>query len=552
MKTRNTLVIYTVLLTLLTEVSIAQQFSQNTYNRTTISLDGLWDAIVDPLENGYLSGSLAPRKKGYYTNETMQEPYSMVPYNFEVSKQLYVPGDWNTQMEKLYYYEGTVWYELDFDYKKKEKTKTILRFDAVNYQCKVFLNGEHIGDHVGGFRPFEFDITDKIKEENFIVLKVDNSRRREAVPTVNFDWWNYGGITRSAHLIEVPETHIADYLFRLSNDEKSIIGYVQLAGEEDSGKEINIRIPELKKELKITTDESGKANFSIKAQPKRWSFESPKLYDIEISSDQDEVADEIGFKTISTSPTQIILNGEPVFLKGISIHEQAPYGAGRVTSVEQCRILLQWAKELGCNFVRLAHYPHNEAMVREAEKMGFLVWSEIPVYWAIDYNNPDTYQNAEQQLTDMIHRDKNRVAIGMWSVANETPILDERLVFLKSIIKKARELDPTRLISAALHKVSSEGNTITIEDPLGEYIDVIGINSYCGWYNNRDNNDFCRDMVWKNQYAKPMIMSEMGGGALYGLHGEKNEIWSEEYQANVYDCNIDMIKNIDFLTGMSP
>lgn len=191
-------------------------------------------------------------------------------------------------------------------------------------------------------------------------------------------------------------------------------------------------------------------------------------------------------------------------------------------------------------------------MVREAEKMGFLVWSEIPVYWAIDYTNPDTYANAEQQLVDMINRDKNRVGIGMWSVANETPITDERLIFLKSIIEKARALDPTRLISAALHKVSSEGNTITIEDPLGEYIDVIGINSYCGWYNNRENKDNCRDWVWKNQYEKPMIMSEMGGGALYGLHGQTNEIWTEEYQADVYDCNIDMIKNIDFLTGMSP
>lgn len=303
--------------------SKGQSFSQNTYSRNTISLDGLWDAIVDPMENGYLGGNLQPRGKGYYTNEPVTEPYQMKPYNFEASKQLYVPGDWNTQLDQLYYYEGNLWYELDFIYKKKTNTKTILRFNAVNYECMVFLNGEHLGNHVGGFTPFEFDITDKVKDENFIVVKVDNTRKREAVPTVNFDWWNYGGITRSVELLELPQIHISDYLFRWSDDQKSITGYVQLDGKENANKEVRIHIPELKKDLRIETDSQGKAVFSIKAKPVLWSPRNPKLYDILVSTDQDQLNDLIGFKTISTTPTQILLNNEPIFLKGISIHEQA-------------------------------------------------------------------------------------------------------------------------------------------------------------------------------------------------------------------------------------
>jgi beta-glucuronidase len=150
----------------------------------------------------------------------------------------------------------------------------------------------------------------------------------------------------------------------------------------------------------------------------------------------------------------------------------------------------------------------------------------------------------------MITRDKNRVGIALWSVANETPVTDERLVFLRNLITKARALDDTRLITAALNTQSSEGNTTTIDDPLGEYIDVIGINSYCGWYGGRPFE--CADKEWDNPYAKPMIMSEIGGGALAGMRGTVDDRWTEDYQAEVYKYNFQMMDNIDFLAGISP
>lgn len=190
-------------------------------------------------------------------------------------------------------------------------------------------------------------------------------------------------------------------------------------------------------------------------------------------------------------------------------------------------------------------------MVKEAEKMGFLIWSEIPVYWTVLFDNPDTYKNAENQLTEMISRDKNRAAIVLWSVANETPESTSRNNFLSSLTKRVKALDSTRLITAALDTQKGNGkNERLIEDPLGEFVDVIGINSYCGWYGGSPES--CADWEWANHYDKPMIMSEVGAGALQGLHGDVNERWTEEYQDAVYKYNIEMMKNIDFLAGVSP
>jgi Glycosyl hydrolases family 2, TIM barrel domain len=137
--------------------------------------------------------------------------------------------------------------------------------------------------------------------------------------------------------------------------------------------------------------------------------------------------DEVGFRTILTRGKQVLLNGKPTFLRGVCLHEEyAVNGGGRITSPEQDHQLLSRARELNCNFVRLAHYPHNEPMVRLADKMGLMVWSESPVYWTIDWTNQDTYRNAEAQRSDAIERDYNRAAVIIWSLANETPVSDAR------------------------------------------------------------------------------------------------------------------------------
>lgn len=523
---------------------------QNIESREKQTLDGLWQIIIDPLENGYYNHQYELRtKKGFFNNKKPQTPSDLIEYDFDSDYQLNVPGDWNTQMEKLYYYEGTIWYKRNFNFKKQAGKREFLYFEAVNYHAVVYLNGEKLGEHKGGFTPFQFEVTEKLTDgDNILIVKVDNQRKKEGIPTLNMDWWNYGGITRSVHLIKVPENYISDYSIQTSKkDRRYIEGWVKIENA-NAQQKVTLSIPELRKEVNLVV-ENEIAKFSIKASPELWSPENPKLYQVLITTENDKVEDEIGFRTIETQGHKILLNGQEIFLKGVCIHEEAPYGLGRITSNEQNKILLGWAKELGSNFVRLAHYTHNEAMIKEAEKMGILVWAEVPVYWSVDFENPETLQNATTQLENMIARDRNRAAVILWSVANETKEIESRNQFLKALIEVAKASDSTRLITAALNsqKKKAKGEPIGIEDKLGEYVDVIGINNYCGWYGSDPKP--CRDVKWTSKYNKPVIMSEFGGGALQGMHGEPNEIWTEEYQEAIYANNILMFENMEILSG---
>jgi beta-glucuronidase len=524
----------------------------NIAGRTTINLNSRWSAIVDPFDTGYFDYRYQPLREGFFTNRKPKSKTELIEYDFDTAELLSVPGDWNTQKEKLLFYEGTIWYKKSFDYTKKNGVRLFVYFGAANYWTIVYLNGEKIGEHEGGFTPFNFEITDKVREkDNFLIVKVDNRRRKDGVPTVNTDWWNYGGITRDVHLVEVPQTFILDYLVQLKKGSHSFIaGWVQLNGP-DARQRLSLEIPELKITKELTTDEQGRAEINIEAHPQLWEPNSPKLYEIILRSEADVVRDFIGFRSIRTQGADILLNGKPIFLRGICIHEEAPFRSGRAFSEADAQVLLSWARELGCNFVRLAHYPHNEYMTRMADRMGLLVWSEIPVYWSIQFENPQTLANAGNQLREMIVRDRNKASVIIWSLANETPVTESRLAFLKSLAQQARQLDPTRLISAAMEKHSEKGSMVQmISDPFGEFVDVLGCNEYLGWYDGLPEK--CDRVEWKSAYDKPLIMSEFGGDAVAGLHGDELTRWSEEYQESIYRHQIPMLKRISVLRGTSP
>ncbi len=527
----------------------------NIQGRHTISLDGLWKTIVDPYENGYYNYRMQPHSdaSSYFADRDFDADRTVLyEYNFNTDRTLMVPGDWNTQRENLYYYEGTVWYRNIFDYKPAPDKRVFVYFGAANYDAVVGLNGKKIARHVGGYTPFNVEVTGMLEEEgNSLIVKVDNKRHTDGVPTLNSDWWNYGGLTRSVLLVETPMTFIRDYSVQLKQDNpKMVEGWVRLDGEQ-SEQDVVVEIPELKSKVTVRTDKNGYASFEMKVKPQYWCPENPKLYDVILSSETDSVKDRIGFRTIKTSGTEILLNGEPVFCKGVSIHEEMPYSAsGRAYSEEHARILLGWAKEMGCNFVRLAHYPHNEHMVRVAEEMGLMVWSEIPVYWTIQFDNPQTYANAESQLVDMITRDKNRANVIIWSVANETPHGEARLEFLKRLIAKTREMDPTRLVSAAMEKDNIDATTVTVKDELIEYVDLISFNQYVGWYDG--TSEKCDRMNWVFDVKKPVFISEFGGGAVYGRHGDVSERFTEEYQEDLYQRSVNMMDRIEGLAGTTP
>jgi beta-glucuronidase len=529
----------------------AQDLITNVGERNLYSLDGKWQVLIDPYENGYFDYRLKPDNNGYFKNEKPKNRWDHIEYDFDKSFSLNVPGDWNTQKPELFFYEGTVWYKKSFDYSLNPNSRQFIYFGAVNYQAIVYLNGEKVGEHQGGFTPFNIEVTGKLKNKgNFIVVKADNRRSREFVPTVNTDWWNYGGITRSVCIVEEPETFIQDYHIQLSKGSKTeIAGYVLINGK-SKNISVKISIPELLVNKEVMIDKDGYGRFAINTNPVLWSPDNPKLYEVQITSPFEKLKDEIGFRSVEVYGNEILLNGKSLFLRGISIHEEAPIRTGRAFSKEDADILLGWAKELGCNYVRLAHYPHNEYMVKTADKMGILIWSEIPVYWTIEWDNKITLANALKQLDDMICRDKNRCSIILWSVANETPVSSSRNEFLKTLLNRASELDPARLLTAAMERHYSDKFTQLIDDPLGEFVDVIGCNEYIGWYDGLPEK--ADSIKWKSIYDKPLIMSELGGEALYGFHADDMTAWSEENQNVIYKHQIDMLKKIPFLRGISP
>jgi beta-glucuronidase len=516
----------------------------NTSGRTTITLDGTWNTIVDPYESG-----IGIR---YYLNWKAKSKSDLMEYDFDRSPKLHVPGDWNTQRESLLFYEGPVWYQRYFSYQKHQHARTFLYFGAANYQARVWLNGKKLGEHIGGFTPFDFEVTDQIVEgENSLVVEVDNTRRADGIPTLRSDWWNYGGITRSVKLVEVPETFIEDYSIQLAKSgADQFEGWVQFNGS-SHGNEVSVEIPEARLKETAPVDSSGRAVFRFSAKVELWSPENPKLYRVVISGGGDSVTDEIGFRRVETRGTQILLNGKPVFLRGICIHEEAPFRSGRAFSEEDDRTLLTWAKELGANFVRLAHYPHNEEMIRLADQMGLMVWEEVPVYWDIQWQNPATLENAKSQLREVITRDRNRAAVVLWSLSNETPVAQERTEFLKALAAYARQLDSTRLITSAMNHTTQAGpDTRSLADPLGEVLDVLGLNEYIGWYEGRPED--ADNTQWHDPYNKPVIVSEFGADALYNLRGDAETRFTEEYQANLFQHQLGMLQRMPFLAGTSP
>lgn len=522
----------------------------NINSREKYSLNGNWNIIIDPYETGYYNYRFEPSSNGYFVNRKPGSKSELIEYDFDNSPTLNVPGDWNTQREDLFFYEGTVWYKKSFDYNPDFQKRLFLYFGAVNYHAVIYFNGEKLGEHIGGFTPFNFEITQHVKPgDNFVIVKVDNKRHRDAVPTVNTDWWNYGGITRDVYIIETPSTFIEDYSIQLSpQSTNQIKGWVNLNGSEVP-QNVFIKIPSAGINYKTKVNAGNICEINFTCEFNLWSPGNPYLYEVIVKTDSDSIRDQIGFRTIGTRGTKILLNNKEIFLRGISIHEESPFTGGRANSIEDARKLLSWAKELNCNFVRLAHYPHNENIIREADKEGLLIWSEIPVYWTIQWKNPKTYSNAENQLSEMINRDKNSAAVIIWSVANETPRSEERLNFLKQLISKVKQLDNTRLISAAT-ELHYEDKTIMIDDPLGEYLDVIGANEYIGWYSGKPVDAL--NYSWGSTFNKPLIISEFGGGAKYGYHGDAETRWTEEYQESIYNYQTQMIERIDFLAGISP
>ena len=510
-----------------------------TGGREKESLNGLWHYAIDQYET-------CIRQHWFEERYENKEGFSLpVDYSFDEWPVMQLPCSWNVQAEQLFLYESTMVFTRRFGFIPRGDERVYLRIGAANHVLRVFLNQQYIGMHRGGSTPMFFDVTALLQKENRIVLACDATRRPEQVPTENCDWFNYGGVYRDIDLYRMPQTFIKDFRAYLVPDGKldKIRAEVTLSASDIQ--EAMFTVPELGIQKSISL-KNGKGSVTVKCTPELWSPESPKLYDIMLKAGEDRVSDLVGFREIRTRGRDILLNGQELFLRGVSCHEDSIKN-GKALTEEECIKILSDARELGCNFMRLAHYPHHEQMAKLADRMGMLLWEEVPVYWAIRFSRPKTYQDAENQLLELIRRDMNRASVIIWSVGNENADSDERLRFMSRLAAAAHKEDKTRLVSAAC-LVSVEENAI--KDRLAAHLDVIGLNEYFGWYT--PNFELLPQLFQNSDPDKPVVITEFGADAMYGHHGSETDKGTEECQAYIYRRQVAEIGKIPYVKGMCP
>lgn len=526
--------------------------------RNITSLDGDWHYLVDqsPGRALYTShGEINDKSYAMNTHPHIVGSHNE-EYDFATAPTLKVPGDWNTQVPQLFNYEGAVWYQRDFDAQPKPGTRTFLHVGAANYRSHVWVNQKRVCDHEGGYTPFDCEVTAVLHPgSNFVVIAVDATRLVDGIPSVGIDWFNYGGLTRDVSLVTVPKSFIDDYDVHLAHGPKfepgnaEITGYVHVL-DAPAGTAIAIDIPEAGAKTIVRTDAEGNAPFSVRASKLTlWSPESPKLYKVRLASGDDSLTDDIGFRDIRVDGTRILLNGRATFLQGANVHAEAPIRGGRVNTDEDVSTIFNYLKDMNANFVRLAHYPHDERMERTADRDGIMVWSEIPNWQHISFEKPEVYAKDVVMLKEMIRRDRNKASVILWSVSNETSNNPTRTKFLTDLANEARKLDPTRPITSAIVDPRPKGTDMVNNDPLCDALDVIGQNEYVGWYEASPED---ADRIHWSLPQKPIIMSEFGAEAKYGNHGATSERWTEEQQVYVFQHQFVMLNKISQLRGITP
>jgi len=574
-------------------------------SRQILTLNGEWSYIVDPMNNGLPESSFFG---GFPKNKTQKTGMELIEYNFETAAKIQIPGAWNAADEKLFFYRGPVWLYKKFKYSPNKESLTHLYIEGSNFTTKVFINGSIVGKFEGGYVPFNFEISDYLIDgDNILLVQTDNTLNKSSVPTQKTDWWPWGGIVGDVYIVETPKQFIKNAYLQLNPENFSQAYFNLEMNDKFPGKEITLEIPELQYANKFITNSSGTITENIKITPQLWSPSNPKLYEVIISSKNESINDEIGFRSIKTQGQKIYLNNSEIRFKGIAMHSE-PIGIdGPAFLQEHFKELLSTAKELNINFVRAAHYPYTRHLAKVADRLGLMLWEEVPVYWNIDWDNSETLNIATNQITRLVQRDKNRASVVVWSVANETPLSSSRMKFLNALLSEIEAIDSTRLTTAALLSgseeqfkalvlvlalkgfnsqwvnpqekaifqfildqanipIDSELNfSISIDDPLGESVDLISYNEYFGWYYVTFFTDqmmisegTLRKLMFEimpsikisSVFNKPIHISEFGAGAKYGNHS--NKIWSEEYQAKLYEHQLEMLSNNPQIKGISP
>ena len=575
-------------------------------NREYLSLNGQWKYIVDPMNNGLPETSFFG---GFPENKTQKDGYELIEYNFDQADVINVPGAWNEQKDELFFYQGSIWLFKKFNFNIDPNKLNHLYIGASNFSTKIFLNGERVGQFNSGYTAFNFDISDYLIDgENVLLVQINANLSENSVPTKKTDWWPYGGLVGDVLIVNTPKIFIENAYVQISDLQKKQLNF---RAKLNLNKNMNIKliIDELNLQRSFTTNKNGEIDEFIKFKNiDLWSPDNPKLYNITVKIEGDEIVDQIGFREIKTKGKQIFLNGTPIKFKGISMHAEPIGEKGVAFSRAHFESLVTTSKDLNINFIRAAHYPYTRHMAKVCDELGIMLWEEIPVYWNINWTNKQTKEDALNMLSNLVTRDWNRASVVVWSLGNETPFSKDRMTFMNDLKDRLGELDVSRLKSAAIlsgdaqtfsklisiiAKVGLEKKDLTakeryifeeivknvpvpvekllpfeinINDPLANELDLIAYNEYFGWYYTSFfsaqigiRESLLREIMFelmpsfiiRSEFNKPIHISEFGAGAKHSFK-KTNQVWSEEYQAKVYLKQLEMLKSNPQVQGISP
>ena len=546
---------------------------------------------------------------GFPENKTQKDGYELIEYNFDQADVINVPGAWNEQKDELFFYQGSIWLFKKFNFNIDPNKLNHLYIGASNFSTKIFLNGERVGQFNSGYTAFNFDISDYLIDgENVLLVQINANLSENSVPTKKTDWWPYGGLVGDVLIVNTPKIFIENAYVQISDLQKKQLNF---RAKLNLNKNMNIKliIDELNLQRSFTTNKNGEIDEFIKFKNiDLWSPDNPKLYNITVKIEGDEIVDQIGFREIKTKGKQIFLNGTPIKFKGISMHAEPIGEKGVAFSKAHFESLVTTSKELNINFIRAAHYPYTRHMAKVCDELGIMLWEEIPVYWNINWTNKQTKEDALNMLSNLVTRDWNRASVVVWSLGNETPFSKDRMTFMNDLKDRLGELDVSRLTSAAIlsgdaqtfsklisiiAKVGLEKKDLTakeryifeeivknvpipvekllpfeinINDPLANELDLIAYNEYFGWYYTSFfsaqigiRESLLREIMFelmpsfiiRSEFNKPIHISEFGAGAKHSFK-KTNQVWSEEYQAKVYLKQLEMLKSNPQVQGISP
>ncbi|MFX3632223.1 MAG: glycoside hydrolase family 2 protein [Candidatus Pristimantibacillus sp.] len=505
--------------------------------RTTDLLDGPWYFEKDPCNVG------------------LQEKW-LERFPHASSQSMYVPSCWNNELS-LFDYEGVAWYRKKIRIEATQHVRLI--FHAVLGHSDVYLDGRHLGYHYGGYTPFDFVIPSLSAGEHELVVRTDSTLDRLTIPTEHVDWFHYGGIIRSVEMQRLPDLYIKqlkiDYV--LEGTDADVCIQVQITSLSQKDITTTLKLTEGGHEFhseQVLVDAGQTVNRIVKLHwndVRLWNVGKPELYIIEARTDLDDRIDRIGFRRIDTKNHRILINGSPVYLKGVNRHEEHPeWGFAFPPKLMQKD--LDIIRELGCNTVRGSHYPQSPYWLDLLDENGFIFWSEIPMWGAFLPNDtvcePLFQDRALAMTEEMIDLHYHHPSVIFWSVHNEIDSrTDDAFTMTQRLVSLVRQLDSSRLVTYA--------TMYPLEDILLPLFDVIGINKYYGWYEG-DTSNF-RDMLQQfHERAeqmgagdRPVLMTEFGGAGIFGDVGWEPRLFSEDYQAQIVTEALAIFRNDPKICG---